>query len=108
MLDVRVGERSIRCLRLVYVCFWCSPGHRGSAKAKCYGAWALYLTTLQQIDEAREMYRKGDEVFPGYGTHLRHWALFEKKHGSKEDARDLFEQAAEANPEDYRTWLQVR
>eukprot|EP00241_Pyramimonas_parkeae_P003688 CAMPEP_0114225116 /NCGR_PEP_ID=MMETSP0058-20121206/483_1 /TAXON_ID=36894 /ORGANISM="Pyramimonas parkeae, CCMP726" /LENGTH=638 /DNA_ID=CAMNT_0001335665 /DNA_START=534 /DNA_END=2450 /DNA_ORIENTATION=+ len=81
-------------------------GHRGSAKAKCYGAWALYLTTLQQIDEAREMYRKGDEVFPGYGTHLRHWALFEKKHGSKEDARDLFEQAAEANPEDYRTWLQ--
>lgn len=80
----------------------------GPHKAKCYDKLAMEMSVRGGVHEARQLFSDGCAAAPGSAYHLRQWALFEKKNGTPEDARRLFEQAAAAQPSASRTWLQVR
>eukprot|EP00873_Tetraselmis_striata_P033425 jgi/Tetstr1/453689/TSEL_040645.t1 len=85
----------------------------------CFEAYAGLQEFLGEIDEAKAVFRAGEARLPGgrrgapsqrgchaTGRFLRMWALFERRRGSFQAARELFAEATAAAPRDERTWLQ--
>eukprot|EP00210_Caulerpa_lentillifera_P004786 g4569.t1 len=58
------------------------------------------------IDKAREVYSSGEKLHSPTSRYYRMWANLEKRQGSRETARTLYEKAHRTNPQDLRTLMQ--